>query len=145
MNKLRHFWAILALVAPLAATKVHAQSFGAPIDLIAPVQEDIIRDLEQNGSSKKPSPVQYRPSYSPDFIKALQECDNEEISGHISAQRVTEDVDFTHPLLLRRARECGAISSVGSSKPIFRCSCQHYLKHTNSCNWWLLNFYSLLS
>ena len=58
MNKLRHFWAILALIAPLVATSVKAQSFGAPIDLIAPVQEDIIRDLEQNGSSKKPSPVQ---------------------------------------------------------------------------------------
>jgi hypothetical protein len=111
MNKLIHFWAILALVAPLGATKVHAQSFGAPIDLIAPVQEDIIRDLEQNGNSKKPSAVQYRPSYPPKYIKALQRCDNEEISGYIAAGRVTEDVDFDHPLLLRRARECGAISS----------------------------------
>jgi hypothetical protein len=111
MSKLRYFWAILALVAPLAATEVHAQTFGAPIDLLAPVQEDIIHDLEQNGSSTKPSAVQYRPSYPPKYIKALQECDNEEISRYIAVGRVTEDVDFDHPLLLRRARECGAISS----------------------------------
>lgn len=45
MNKFKHFWVILAALTPLAASEVNAQIM---FDLIAPVQEDIIRDLERN-------------------------------------------------------------------------------------------------
>jgi hypothetical protein len=113
MSKFKHFWIVLVALAPLTASGVNAQQFGAPIDILGPVQEDIIRDVKQNPDptrSRGSSTIRYS-SVSPKFMKALRECDNDYISGFITARRVVEDVLFIHPQLLQRARQCGAISS----------------------------------
>jgi hypothetical protein len=113
MSKFKHFWIILTAFTPLTASGVNAQQFGAPIDLIAPVQEDIIRDLRQNPqptNSRSSSGIRYS-KVSPKFIKALQDCNNDYISRSIAARRVVENVLFIHPQLLQRAYQCGAISS----------------------------------
>lgn len=113
MSKFKYFWIVLAGLTPLSASGVNAQSFGAPIDILGPVQEDLIREVRQNPSStgsRNTSPARYG-KVSPKFINALQQCDNETIARHIALNRVVEDVYFYPPQLLRRAYQCGAISS----------------------------------
>lgn len=109
MNKFKCFWIILAALTPLIASVANAQY----PDLIAPVQEDIIRELRQNPQSTYPqssSGIRYS-TVSPKFIRALQKCNNDYISRFIAARRVVEDVLFIHPQRLQKAYQCGAISS----------------------------------
>jgi hypothetical protein len=112
MGKFKYFSIVLAGLVPFTAWKANAQPFAAPIDLLGPMQEKTIQDLQQGNSTRgrNRSPVRYG-SIPPGFIPALQQCDNEKIARVIEARRVVEDVLFYPPKLLRRARQCGAISS----------------------------------
>jgi tetratricopeptide (TPR) repeat protein len=75
MRKFKYFWITLVALTPLTASKVNAQSFGAPIDILGPVQEDLIREVRQNPRRRQQSqPTFPQPSSSTNklFDKGLQ-------------------------------------------------------------------------
>ncbi|MGB8698706.1 MAG: hypothetical protein WCD18_04755 [Thermosynechococcaceae cyanobacterium] len=88
MRKFKYFWITLVALVPLTASRVNAQLFGAPIDILGPVQEDIIRELRQNPRRRQQSqPTIPQPSSSP----ASNSC-HQIIAklGELNRQGVTE-------------------------------------------------------
>ncbi len=76
MSKFKHFWIILVALAPLTASGVNAQQFGAPIDILVPVQYDLIRRIRQNPDqtdSRSSSTDEHSQSIHPE---ASQNCDD---------------------------------------------------------------------
>jgi tetratricopeptide (TPR) repeat protein len=63
MSKFNYFWIILAALSLLVTSKANAQSFGAPIDILGPVQEDLIREIRQR-PRQRTQPSSPQPIYT---------------------------------------------------------------------------------
>ncbi|WP_146131582.1 hypothetical protein [Merismopedia glauca] len=126
MKRIPLFSLVLASLPPLMATSANAQSF----DLFGTYQNQRLLDTfcANNPHLRNQKECRYywqnqpqrtRPNTSssqnslipPEYIQALRECNNSYIHGFIAASETAGDVRYTNPKLLRRARECGAISS----------------------------------
>lgn len=130
MNKFQVFGLVLASLTPLMATTANAQGF----DLLGTYQNQRLLDTfcannphlrnhekcryyyrrnpsrvtRPNTTITKRSSVNSSP-IAPQFIQALQDCNNSYISGYVAGRRA-----YNLPIpsqMLQRAQQCGAISS----------------------------------